>query len=82
MSKKKRLQQELEAETHREKTKQDCPTCGMHFVSAMSREAHMKLYPNHFQPQTGKTEVIKDEAVPPDCVPRPKKLKIKQEEAE
>lgn len=74
MNKKTKLKLELEAESHRERTSQDCLFCGMHFYSALSEESHRKLYPAHFKADTPPPEEC-EEAAAPNLKPRYKKPK-------
>lgn len=49
LSKKKLLQQELEADQNRVVGADDCPGCRARFSCELNRESHFRLYPTHAQ---------------------------------
>lgn len=58
LSKKKMLLLELEANRQRPAGPDDCSFCRAHFSCPLSREAHRKLYPQHFKDSN---DIKKDE---------------------
>jgi hypothetical protein len=78
MNKKIKAQLELSTEMHRELTKDDCSTCRQHFQSLVSRDAHRKLYPSHFDSALPQKPVQVD-AVPETKISRYKRMKMVEE---
>jgi hypothetical protein len=71
MSKKFKLQQELNESVKREPSKEDCPepSCKQHFGnSTLMMESHRSRYPDHFKASVAGP--VKDEAVLMDLEPK------------